>query len=126
MMIKSMEIQTLDQNLNNMPETSTDLHVRIAVLETVIIGLREAISLQASEYERRLNELNHAHAQATADRNKFINSDLFYSKLDEIVKWRSELDAWRGRVVGIALGIGAAAGVGGGLISTLIAKLVAK
>ena len=89
---------------------------RIAVLEEKIRSLKEAIGHQATEYARRLDELNHAHAQATSDKNKFITSELFYSKWDDMVKWRSEMDVWRSRVIGIAIGLGTVGGLVGGVI----------
>jgi hypothetical protein len=96
--------------------------LKIAVLETEVKNLKEAIKLQALEYERRLAELNHAHAQAVSDKNKFMTSELFYSKYDEIAKWRSELDQWRSRIVGIAIGIGSVSGLIGGVIAALVAR----
>lgn len=93
---------------------------KIAVLEERIQGLREAISLQAAEYARRLDELNHAHARATEDKGKFITGELFYSKWDEMVKWRSEMDNWRARVIGIAIGLGTVGGIVGGIIMRFV------
>ncbi len=96
--------------------------VKIAILETEVDNLREAIRLQANEYERRLTELNHAHARATDDRNKFVTTDLFYSKQDELSKWRNELDQWRSRIMGIAFGVSAATGALAGVIMRLFLK----
>ncbi len=93
--------------------------VKIAILETEVDNLREAIRLQAAEYERRLSELNHEHARAREDRNKFVTTDLFYSKQDELTKWRNELDQWRSRIIGIAIGVSAASGALMGFIMRL-------
>jgi hypothetical protein len=87
-----------------------DYLLKINTLEADIRYLKESIRLQASEYERRLTELNHAHAQATSDRNKYLTAELFYSKLDEITTWRTGIDTWRARIVGIAIGVGAVSG----------------
>lgn len=38
---------------------------------------KAAIALQATEYERRLNELNHVHAKAAEDRTLFCKSETF-------------------------------------------------
>ncbi len=99
-----------------------DAAVRIAVLETQIKGLKENIVLQAKEYERRLTELNHAHDQAVTDKAKFVNLDIFYAKLEEISKWRSEMDSWRNRVIGIYIGLGLASGVVSGLITVMVSR----
>lgn len=104
-----------------MPEHSDA--TRIAVLEAIIDGLKDSIVLQAKEYERRLTELNHAHARATTDAARFVTAELFYSKYDELAKWRSELDQWRSRVIGIAIGAGLAAGGMGGLVTGLLLRL---
>ncbi len=93
--------------------------IKIAVLEAELDSLRDAIKLQAQEYERRLTELNHAHSRATDDRNKFVTTDLFYSKQDELSKWRSELDQWRSRIIGIAIGVSAMTGAVVGLMMRL-------
>lgn len=99
-------------------------HAGLSILKTKIKGLKTATKLQAREYRRRLDELNHAHAQATEDRNKFVTGELFYAKVDEAQKWRGEMDRWRSRVIGVATGIGIGAGVGGGLIVALIMRLM--
>ncbi len=98
--------------------------VRLAVLETRLNGTVENIALQAQEYERRLTELNHAHARATEDRNKYVGVDLFYSKIDEIAKWRSEMDQWRSKIIGIAIGVGSFGGLIGGAIAGIISRII--
>jgi hypothetical protein len=116
-------------------EGSEALHIRIAVLETKLISANEARKLQAEEYERRLTELNHIQATANQDRAKFVTADLFYAKVDDILRtrdtkfheldvWRNQIDTWRAKVTGIALSIGAAAGIAGGIISSLITRLI--
>jgi len=94
-----------------------DHNSRIAVFESEIRWLKENIALQAREYERRLSELNHAHVQAEMDRGRFVNSDIFYSKMDELYKWRNDVDTWRAKVVGIAIGVGAVSGGVAGVIA---------
>jgi hypothetical protein len=39
--------------------------------------LRRAVKLQAGEYERRLDELNHAHAEAKAKEAEYVTRDKF-------------------------------------------------
>lgn len=96
------------------------LRSRIAVLESNIVWLKENVKLQANEYERRLTELNHAHAQATLDRNKYLSAEMFYSKMTELDKWRSDVDTWRARIMGIAIGVGAVSGAIAGFVMRLI------
>lgn len=98
-----------------MDDCNEELIVKIAVLQRDAIHLREAIKLQASEYERRLSELNHAHAQSTADKNKFATLELMYSKFDEIARWRSDYDKWRWASMG-------GAAVGGGMLGAMFSR----
>lgn len=132
------------------PGSLHDALLKIAVLETQLQGMRDSVKLQAYEYERRLTELNHAHAQATQDKQKFVNSDLFYSKMDELHKQRAEadqlharllhtdiftfkmaeidkrlgdIDNWRSRIIGIGIGASMAGGVAGGGTAALLMKL---
>ncbi len=87
-------------------------HVRIAVLQEQITGLKDAIVLQAKENERRLQELNHAH-QAQIDRNaQYVSREAFELRTREIDKWRREVDMWRWISIGAGIaGGGAAAAV---------------
>lgn len=101
--------------------------VKIAILETRVSGLKENIDLQAKEYERRLQELNHAH-QIQMDRNaQYISREAFelYStgvasstaiRTAEIDKWRREIDQWRWISIGAGL-------CGGGLVA-MLARLI--
>lgn len=50
--------------------------VRIALLEAKLVAADEARGLQAREYERRLTELNHAHARAMEERGTFASREL--------------------------------------------------
>jgi len=90
--------------------------IKIAVLEEKIAGLQKAIELQGLEYERRLTELNHAHAQAAADKNKFVTSEMFYAYKDSVNTWQREMEVWRSRVIGIGIGSGL---VGGGAVQLI-------
>jgi hypothetical protein len=64
----------------------------IAVLEERVKNRDDALALQAREYERRLNDLNHAHERAQADKLQFLPQsvhDQFYSEYQE---WRRGVD----------------------------------
>jgi hypothetical protein len=93
---------------------------KIAVLQSEVANLKQSIILQAKEYERRLTELNHAHAQSTIDKSKFLAADMFYVNKDDVNKWRNEIDQWRSKVIGIAIGIGLASGFAGGSIAAAL------
>jgi hypothetical protein len=58
--------------------------VRIAVLETKLTAADEARALQAREYERRLSDLNHAHAQAEARNANFVRMDIYDAGMKEM------------------------------------------
>jgi hypothetical protein len=94
----------------------------IAVLIERISNLKQQITTQALEYERRLTELNHAHARAAEDKNKFTTTELFYAKIEEINKWRLEMDQWRAKVIGIAIGVGAVSGGVVGLVLNMLRR----
>ena len=103
-------------------ERLMDALIKIAVLETEVLGLKENIILQAKEYQRRLAELNHAHEQATSDKAAFLRKETFDAKIAEFSKWQNEMDVWRSRVIGIGVG----AGIGGGLASGGAVALLMK
>ena len=91
--------------------------IKIAVLESLLQGLRENIALQAKEYERRLTELNHAH-QNQIDRNaQYVSREAWELKLSEQESWRREVDRWRWIAVG--------AGIAGGGLTAIVTRLIA-
>jgi hypothetical protein len=58
--------------------------VRIAVLETQLVNADKAQELQAREYERRLQDLNHAHQQAMERNATFVSRELYDSGVREV------------------------------------------
>lgn len=66
-----------------------DLEVRLARLEERIEGMRAAVELQAAEYERRLQDLNHSHDEARKVQSVTVTRDRF----DEYVKTEAEKTA---------------------------------
>ncbi len=96
--------------------------LKIAVLQTEVVNLKESIKLQAIEYERRLTDLNHAHQRSVEDKAQFVSSEMFFSKLGEYEKWKSDIDKWRSRMTGIAVGAGAVSGATAGLLSRILFK----
>ncbi len=76
-----------------MPAPSTDdLQTRIAVLEERVKNRDTALKLQAEEYERRLQDLNHSHAQARAKEVEFLPRETYYKSEGELLHWRREVD----------------------------------
>ena len=69
-----------------------NLHVRIAVLEATIAHLREARDLQAKEYERRLQDLNHAHTQAEEKYREYLPRATYEKSEGERREWQRETD----------------------------------
>ena len=65
---------------------------RIAVLEERILGRDAALKLQAVEYERRLEDLNHAHQQAVEQRAQFLPREVYDIAVSEWRVWRTEVD----------------------------------
>lgn len=62
--------------------------VRIAVLEEQMTSMRREILVQATEYQRRLLELNHAHDKQVADQQTYVSSDRYEG-------WQGEINAWK-------------------------------
>lgn len=59
--------------------------------EANAIQLNLALEKQAAEYERRLDELNHAHARALNDRESFVTKDVFDIHCREFQTWRLDI-----------------------------------
>ena len=90
------------------------LHTRIAVLEERVRGqieLREQDAKererQATEYARRLQELNHAHDQAVERNATFISREIFEAAFNQWDIWRRGVDKEMSEVRGKATGYAA-------------------
>jgi hypothetical protein len=64
---------------------------RLAVLEEQVRAMRRETKLQAREYQRRLNELNHAHEKQVADQAHYVSDDRFKG-------WQGEINTFRNDV----------------------------
>ena len=53
-----------------------ELLVEVAVLKSRLNDSKDALNVQAKEYERRLSELNHAHTLAEKRDIQFVSRDL--------------------------------------------------
>jgi hypothetical protein len=69
-----------------------DYIVKLAVLEERLLRFEDAKKLQAAEYERRLQSLNHAHEQAIERNAEFVSSELHNATLREL---RTSVDTVR-------------------------------
>ena len=73
-----------------------DIEIRLARLEVLVAGevraLREARDLQAKEYERRLEMLNHEAVQLKAMQGTYVPREthlLLVDKVDKLERWQS-------------------------------------
>lgn len=71
-----------------------ELTVKIAVLEERIRGREEALQLQASEYERRLDDLNHEHDKNKERNAEFVRREQYDATLNSLTVWRRTVDDW--------------------------------
>lgn len=55
-------------------------------------ALEKALLLQAAEYERRLNVLNHAHEQAVKEAARVVPREMFDQSQVDWNKWRDEVN----------------------------------
>jgi hypothetical protein len=80
------------------------------LLQERVAALDRATELQACEYARRLDELNHAHAQALQDRGHFLAREVWEAYISQLESWRAsvttELALTRGKALGWTLAMG--------------------
>lgn len=81
-----------------------------------------ALAVQTNELARRLDTLNHAHQQAVEKESSFLPRGEYGIAQAEWHRWRNDIEAWRNRVIGIAIGGGAA----GGIIAALLTRMLLK
>jgi hypothetical protein len=68
------------------------LDTRIAVLEERVKNREDALRLQAVEYQRRLDDLNHAHQMAQERNSEFVRIGTYGSDVGALQKWRDEVN----------------------------------
>jgi biopolymer transport protein ExbB/TolQ len=64
--------------------TEFNPEVEIACIKERLIAGSTALALQAREYERRLEDLNHAHAQAVSVQKTYVTRELHDSIYNEL------------------------------------------
>lgn len=94
-----------------MTSEAENLKTEVAVLKEKIVCLISARDLQAAEYHRRLDELNHAHAKAEQKNADYLPRELFEQTIRELSGWRHEVDKELAETRGSKAGIAAAVGL---------------
>jgi hypothetical protein len=83
-------------------ETKVDMLDRL--FHERIEAVDRAIVLQAREYARRLEELNHAHQNAVQDRAGYLQREVWEANRKELEVWKtnvtSEMAVTRGKAIG--------------------------
>ena len=77
-----------------------ELFVEIAVLKERLLGNDRALDLQATEYERRLDVLNHSHAEAKRVLDTYVTREIYekdYASFDDRIKF---VELWRSSLLG--------------------------
>jgi recombinational DNA repair ATPase RecF len=80
--------------------------VRIAVLEQQLRDRDIQLALQAKEYERRLDELNHAHDKQVEDQRTYVSEDKFAGYASKMDTWRNDVSLALAQLQGQAGGKG--------------------
>lgn len=76
------------------------LETRLAVLETIVAERDKARSLQAKEYERRLESLNHEAAKLASMQATYLPREVWEGVAEDIRKDLASLQSHRDQMVG--------------------------
>ena len=60
---------------------------------------REALKLQAAEYERRLDNLNHEHARIAATQITYVSREIWDRAEKEDRDWKNKMDVYAGTLL---------------------------
>src|SRR5437667_5151568 len=71
----SSELELIEAK--NVEDTIAELRTEIEILKVRLEAANEAKQLQAREYERRLMELNHAHAEQVERNAQYVSREAF-------------------------------------------------
>jgi len=80
--------------------TAENLHTQVQVLKTELRERDKALEKQAREYERRLEDLNHAHALAQQTLNTYIPRETYSKDVDSLNARVGILEIWKERISG--------------------------
>lgn len=70
----------------------------VAVLQARLEEKEVALSLQAKEYERRLDDLNHAHALAKDALSTYIPREVYEKFVQDMSEWQKSVDIDRSQL----------------------------
>ena len=77
------------------PMTTTqrelDMLVELTKLRSEVVAMKEARELQAREYERRLDALNHENARVQSAQDTFLPREVYEATESANRKWRNEI-----------------------------------
>lgn len=68
------------------------LRTAIAVIDNKLAEREKALRIQASEYERRLDALNHSFQEARTVQQTYVPREVYERAHDVLVQWRSRVD----------------------------------
>jgi hypothetical protein len=71
-------------------------------IESRLSSIEKALQLQAAEYMRRLDELNHAHQKAMEDKAEFLKKEVFEQGQKEVSMWRQAVQSALDKAEGAA------------------------
>jgi hypothetical protein len=80
---------------------------RERVLAARMDAFDRALELQAKEYARRLEELNHAHAEAREVLHTYVRQDVYETGQRELRKTADELSEWKAHIAADLAGLNA-------------------
>lgn len=80
------------EDINELRKAVNALEIEITRLQEQLNANHLATAKQAIEYERRLSELNHAHAQAKEALATYVPREVYEHKQDADVLWKSIVD----------------------------------
>jgi predicted ribosome quality control (RQC) complex YloA/Tae2 family protein len=104
-----------------------NLEHRIIRIETQMAEREKALLVQAAEYERRLDSLNHAHEEAMRVQHTYVTADKYEdyieqarhandASLERMNEKIAALENWRSKATGVGIILVLFAGVIGGAI----------
>lgn len=69
-----------------------ELYTEVKVLQARLVEKENTLKLQAAEYERRLQDLNHAHAEARAKESTFLSIATYEVFKQDFQVWKTTVD----------------------------------
>lgn len=100
--------------------TNRELALAVSALQDILKEKDEQLRLQAKEYERRLTDLNHAHALSQERDTKFIGMDAYQADNRTISTRLSILELGAANLQGRLWAVGAVSSAIAGLISLVV------